>query len=182
MIIFYLYSKDLIQRGVKMETSYLAERRPYPHPAPAVSDLPDSENLRGEMYNELLVMDEEYDELFRRLFFQARAEISANIASRYLSNTPTDLEPVYREFPDFRQDRDFALWLDMPCDFPLQYQKSIDIKIEQFLIDYVCWRWLETKSPADAVTYQARLEQLKEDIRLLLVRRDGGIRRKPSLP
>lgn len=179
MILFFIYTKDLIQRAVKMETSLLAERRPSPTQSQPPSGSPLTE---VEMYNDTLVMDEEYEELFRRLFFQAHAEVILHIPSNYLTDTPTDLAPVFREFPDFRQDRDFALWLRMHDDFPVQYKKSIDIKIEQLLIDYICYRWFETKSPQDAMTYYSRLEPTADEIKRLLVRKEGPMRRLPSLP
>ena len=171
MIIFFIFSRDAIQKGVKLETSLLAERR--------FRELKTGE--LQELFQEL-VMDEEYDVLFKRLFDQARAEIVQNISSNYLTEMPTDMGEIYREFPDFQQDRDVALYLKMHCDFPLQYKKSIDVKIEQFLIDYICWRWLETKSPDDAVFFFSRLETLLYDIRRLLIRKSTPMRRLPSFP
>ncbi len=112
---------------VKQETSYLAERRTKEQPGGGVV----------MMYDEL-VMDEEYDILFRRLFLEAHAEILLRISSNYLANTPTDIDPIYTEFPDFNQDRDFSLWLNLHSDFPAQYRKSIDIKLQQFIVDYIC--------------------------------------------
>ena len=173
MVLFFIYTHDNIQKAVKMETSLLAERR---------ASYADGGQMSGEMYNDLLIMDEEYEALFKRLFLQAHAEVIKNIPVGYLKNTPTDLEPIYREFPDFRQDRDFVLWLILPETFPLQYKKSIDIKIEQFIIDYICWRWLENKSPQDANFYFVRLEQLVGDWKKLLANRTVGMRRMPSFP
>ena len=151
MILFFLYTHDNIQKLVKQETSYIAERRA----SPTLNQGENFGSQAGELYNDLLVMDEEYDILFKRLFDEAHAEIVFNISSRHLAETPTDLEPVFREFPDFSQDRDFPLWLDVDGSFPMQYKKSIDIKIQQFIVDYICWRWLETKSPADAAFFHS---------------------------
>lgn len=176
MILLFIYTKDLIQKAVKLETSLLAERRPAPVSPPYQGI------TEGELYNDYLVMDEEYEEMFRRLFFQARAEVILHIASHYLVDTPTDLEPVYREYPDFKQDRDFCLWIKVHSDFPMQYKKSIDIKIEQFIIDYICWRWFETKAPKESLTYKVRMEDTIEEIKRLLARKMKPIRRMPSLP
>ncbi|NDV46106.1 hypothetical protein D0T49_03500 [Paludibacter sp. 221] len=171
MILFFIYTHDLIQQLVKQETSLLAERR--------FTELKDGSK---ESLFDKLVMDEEYDVLFRRLFGEAHADIITKIPVNYLADTPTDLEPVYREFPDFSVDRDFNLYLEMHNDFPLQFRKSIDIKIQQYLIDNICYRWLETKSPNDAATYYSRLDKAIEDIKSLLIRRTTPLRRKPSFP
>jgi hypothetical protein len=112
----------------------------------------------------------------------AKAEIINNISSNYMIDTPTDLEAVYTEFPDFRQDRDFNLWLNMHADFLLQYRKSIETKMQQYMIDYICYRWLETKSPNDAATYFSRLDGTLADIRQMLIRKRNPIKRKPSFP
>jgi hypothetical protein len=171
MILFFIYTHDEIQKAVKLETSLLAERRK--------KQAPDgSETI---MFDEL-VMDEEYDILFRRLFLDGHAEVVMRIPSRYLADTPTDLQSVFTEYPDFRQDRDFGLWLSMHEGFPMQYRKSIDIKLQQFLIDYICYRWLETKSPEDAATYFSRLDKTIEDVQRMLIRTTTPIRRLPSFP
>jgi hypothetical protein len=156
---------------VKLETSLLAERRR--------RETKDGEII--EMFDEL-VMDEEYDVLLRRYFREGHAEVITRISSNYLIDTPTDIGPLLREFPDFSRDRDFALWLRMHDDFPKQYKLSIQVKIEQFLIDFTCFRWLETKSPEDAATYQSRLEPLIDDMQSLLIRKRCPLRRLPSFP
>jgi hypothetical protein len=153
---------------VKNETSDLAVRR-----------LKETPNGTQDMFDEL-VMDESHDYTFKRYFNQAHAEIMRYIPPEYLRDTPTDLTPVFREFPDFRQDRDFNLWLIVPRGFVPNYRKSIDIKIEQFLIDYICYRWLETKSPNDAMAYFSRLEKTMRDV-LSFLRRGEVVRRVSSL-
>jgi len=168
MLIFSVHTKDNIQQGVKQETSHLAERR-----------FKETSNGTQDMFNEL-VMDEAHDIAFKRYFNQAHAEIMKYIPPEYLHGTPTDLTPVLREFPDFRQDRDFNLWLIAPIGFLPNYRKSIDIKIEQFLIDYICYRWLETKSPNDAMAYFARLEKTMRDVLSFLRRSIKPVRRIPS--
>lgn len=167
MIHILIYTHDRIQKGVKEETSYLAMRR--------------KDETGAEMLTEL-VMDEQYETLFKRLFNDAHAEVMLRIPASYLTGTPTDLNPIYTEFPDFRQDRDFCLYLKMHNDFPQQYLKSVDIKILQFLIDYVCYRWLETKSPNDSQTYFGRLAKTQQDILRLISRTGTPMRRLPSFP
>lgn len=170
-MIFFIFTHDNIQKGVKLETSLLAVRHREQSP-------------KGEEVSryEELVMDEGYDVLFKRLFEQAHAEVIATIPSQYIAHTHTDLTPVVREFADFSKDRDFVLWVDMPEEFPMQYRKSIDIKVEQFMIDYICWRWFETKLPQEAISYYGRLESTKEEIQRMLNKRKGGVRRMPSFP
>ncbi|GHT33120.1 hypothetical protein FACS189434_06490 [Bacteroidia bacterium] len=169
--LIFVYTHDLIQKAVKLETSLLAERR-------------DVVAKEGEVVSnfETLVMDEEYDILFRRLFLQAHAEFLSKIPARYLRETPTDLLPMFREFPDFRRDRDFNLFLAVSDDFPMQYKKSIDIKIEQFLIDYICWRWFETKLPRESATYFARIDKTADEVKDLLSASVKPIKRVASFP
>lgn len=171
MIVFFTYTHDNIQKLVEQETAYIAERR--------TKVLPDGNSV--EMLDEL-VMDEEYDVLFKRYFLAAHAKVIENIPVAYLKNMPTDLTPVFREFPDFRQDRDSAIWLDMPCTWPLQVKKSVDIKIQEYFVDYICWRWFETKSPQDAATFSLRLDETMQEIKLLLSKRTRPLRRIPSFP
>ena len=167
--IFFLFTHDAIQNAVKEETSLLAERRP------------DSADPTA-LYNDQLVMDEEYDTLFRRLFQDSHAEIITHISSNYLADTPTDIDAIFSEFPDFSEERDFALWLTMHDDFPSQYIKSTGIKLKQFVIDYICWRWLETKAPNEAVSYYNRTQYVMKDVKELLIRKINPIRRYPSFP
>lgn len=171
MQIYFIFTHDLIQKGVKMETSYLAVRRK-------------QQTASGEMTEMLneLVMDEDHQILFKRLFLQAQSDIISNISVNYLADTPTNLNSLNSNFSDFRDDRDFALFLNMHNDFPLQYKRSIAVKLEQYLIDSVCYRWLETKSPDDAQTYQERLDPTLKEIKILLVRKTIPMKRLPSFP
>ena len=171
MVLFFIYTHDLIQEAVKMETSLLAERRKET-----------TEDGKEKSRFMELVMDEEYDVLFRRLFLQAHADLMTKIPGKYLAETPTDLRPVFREFPDFHSDRDFCLWLNMQESFVKNYRKSVDVLIEQFLIDYICWRWFETKLPKEAMTYFERMENTKIKILDMLGKRSGDLRRLPSFP
>lgn len=165
MVIYFIKTHDTIQRNVHQETSYLAARK-----------------REDEFAIDDLVMDEEHDELFRRLFNEAKANIILFISPLYIAKTPTDLSPVFAEYKDYRQDRDFLLWLNMPKTFPVQYQKSIDTKIQQYMVDYIVGRWLENKSPNDAVVYLTRLDRTVLEINNYLKRRNGRLAKKPSFP
>lgn len=171
MTVFYIITGDTLSKAVKLETSLLAMRRKKQQPDGSLREMLDE-----------LVLDEDNAILFKRLMNEAHADIITNISSNMLADTPTDMEPVLTEFPDFRQDMDTILYLNMHNDWPMQYKKSVDIKIRQYMIDYICWRWLETKSQEDAVTYQSRLYDTLESIRHLLVRKTGGLRIYPSWP
>lgn len=167
MIIFYIITRDTIQSAVNRETSILSVRR---------------KDESGETLFDQLVMDEEYEVMLKQYMDEARAEIMLNIAAHYLLGTPTELEPVYREFANFNQDRDFSLFLNMHDDWPNNYHKAVDVKLQQYITDYVCYRWFETKSPADAATYYSRLEKTITDIQRLLVRKHVPLTRYPSFP
>jgi hypothetical protein len=170
MIVYYIFTGSMLAKAVKLETSLLAVRRKQQNADGTTSELLDE-----------LVMDEQYEILFKRLMNDAHADVMLNISSNMLLDTPTDMENVLTEFPDFRQDKDFTLWLNMHCDWPQQYRKSVDIKLQQYLIDYICYRWLETKSPNDAATYYSRLSPTIEDVKRLLVRKSNPIRIYPTM-
>jgi hypothetical protein len=172
-LLYFIFTHDLIQKAVKLETSLLAERR-----KKEVGN-----GLTEEMLEEL-VMDERtaYEILFKRLFSEAHAEVMLRIPAHCVVDTPTDLSPLYNDFPDFRQDRDFVLFLNMSDDFPMNYTKSMDIKLQQFLIDYLCYRWLETKSPNDSQSYFSRLEKTQKDILTFINRKRTPMKRWPSFP
>lgn len=171
MIIYFVQTHDTIKRYVHEETSYIAERT-------------FRENTQGEAIEMLdeLVMDEEYDHLFRRLFAEAKSDVIYSISPIYLAETPTDLSSVFLEYHDFRADRDFSLWLDVPTTFPMQYKKTIDTKIQQYIIYYIMWKWLDTKMPEIAVTYKIDIDRLKLEINNLLRRRMNIPTKRPSFP
>ena len=171
MLVYYIFTKDMVQKAVKLETSLLAERRKQAN----------ADGTTHEMLQEL-IMYEKHDILFKRLMNDAHAQVILNMSSNMLSDTPTDMQAVLTEFPDFRQDRDFCLFLNMHADWPMQYKKSVDIKLQQYLIDYICYRWLETKSPNDAATYYARLDDTLFDVRRMLVRKKNPLKIMPSFP
>jgi hypothetical protein len=55
--------------------------------------------------------------------------------------------------------------------------KAVDIKIKQFLISYILYRWLETKLPEEAIIYQQRATSVLSEIKSLLEKRTKPIRR-----
>jgi hypothetical protein len=169
MIVYFIFTRDWLQKAVKAETSLLAVRRQKKLADGSVTDM-----------MEELVMDEAYEVMLRRLFLEAHAELISKLSVNYLIDTPTDLSSLLQEFPDFRQDRDFSLWLNVSNEWPRQYQKTLDIKMQQFLIDYVCWRWLETKSPEDALSYAQKLPGTSNQIKELLIRRTRPGKIRPT--
>lgn len=167
----YLFTHDLIQQDVKQETSLIAERRT------AVNRQTGEEKPLYEQ----LVMDEEYDYLFRRLFGEAQAEVMAAIPSRCLRETPTDLKPLVLEHREYDDNRDWLLVLHTPEAFSRQYRKALDSTIEGLLVDYICWRWLETKSAEDAQWYLARIEPRKGEIKKVMAKGYRSEGRWPSV-
>jgi uncharacterized protein (DUF2225 family) len=74
---------------------------------------------------------------------------------------------------DFTDSRNYELILLMPDNFNFHLSKSIDTRIQQFIIAYIMYRWLETKLPEQALTYLARSEKIISNIKTMLT---GGIR------
>lgn len=166
MIIFFILTRDMLQKAVKLETSILAKNR---------KDKDNNERLD-------LVMDDEFanDIMFKRLMQDGHAEVIQNLSVNFLMDTPTDLQDVMTEFPDFSQDRDFCLFLNVSNNWSTQYRKSTDIKLQQYMIDYISYRWLENKSPDDASAYYSRLNKTIDDIQSLLVRTTVPLKRTPT--
>lgn len=163
IVIPFVFSHDNIFQSVKQESSHLAERR---------------YDEQGNTLFEQLVFDEEYLIKYREVFFEARAEI-IKVVSAYTKDISFD--PKYFEERYFDRDRDFYLTLIMPDDFNKSVTQAIDIKIKQFLVAYIMYRWLETKLPNEANIYQLRATEQLNDIKNLLLRRDKYLRRKHRL-
>ena len=156
----FMFSHDNIFAGVKQETSLLAERKF------------DEDN--NSLFEEL-VFDEEYLIKFRELFFDAQAEVTPAL-SAYMRDIP--VEGGYFEEQDFSSDRDYIFNLLMPDDWNFHLVKPVDIKIRQFLIAYIVYRWLETKLPQEALIYQQRAKDVLQDAKVLLDKRTRPIRRE----
>jgi hypothetical protein len=146
----FIFSCENIFQSAKMEASQFAVRR---------FDK-DGNNLFEE-----LVFDEAYIPKFRELFFDGQAEIIASL-SAYMKDVPVN--PVYLETQDFSKDRDFRFELVMDDDFNFHLVKAVDIKIKEFLVAYILYRWLETKTPEYAAIYLERLTKVKEEIKKML--------------
>ena len=149
----FIYSHDSVFQGVKQEASLYAK---------------DKTDKDGNPLFENLVFDEAYLTKFRELFFDAQAEITPAL-SAYMKDIPVD--PMYFETQDFSKDRDYIFHLLMPSDFNRHMTKPIDIKIKQFIIAYILYRWLETKVPTDASIYMERAAITKDEAKELLERR-----------
>ena len=155
----FIYSHDSIFQGVKQEASLLAVRR---------TDK-DGNSLFGQM-----VFDEAYLPKFRELFFDAQAEVTPAL-SAYMKDIPA--EPEYFETQDFSKNRDYSFSLIMPDDFNFHVVRPLDIKIKQFLIAYIMYRWLETKLTGDAAVFQQRADKVLSEAKALLNARVGSIKR-----
>lgn len=149
----FLFTHDHIFDEVKQEASLFAERQ-------------FDEN--GEPLFDKLVFDEEYDEymtLFRTLFFDAQAEVSAALSAHMEID---DGDAFYFEERDTSENRDYELTLLLPEDVRKNVIKAISIKIRQFLVAYILYRWFETKMPNISAIYFERLSKLKIEIQNML--------------
>lgn len=151
--LIFIYSHDNIFQGVKQESSLSYKNKV---------------DKDGNNLFEQLVFDEAYLPKFRELFFDAQAEVNPAL-SAYMREIP--VEPAYHEIQDFSKDRDYTFHLLMPYDYDGHMTHSIDIKIRQFIIAYIMYRWLEIKLPSDAGIYFERSERVKDKARELLERR-----------
>lgn len=154
----FIYSHDNIFQGVKMESSLSYKNKV---------------DAEGNNLFEQLVFDEAYFPKFRELFFDAQAEITPAL-SAYMKDVP--VEPAYHESQDFSKDRDYIFHLLMPEDFDRHMTHSIDIKIKQFIIAYIMYRWLEIKLPSDAAIFAERAVKVKDEAKELLERRIGMVK------
>jgi len=157
--ISFVFAHDIIFAGVKQESSLLAERR-----------FKDT----GETLFDELVFDEEYLIKFRELFFDAQVEVTA-VLSAYMREVPTDAE-VFEE-KDFFENRDYAFVLMMPDSFNSHITRPLNIKIREYLIAYIMYRWLETKLPQEAAIYQSRAMAVLDKVQELSNIQDRPIRR-----
>ena len=74
MVLSFLFRRDSIAKKVKEETSILAKRR---------AEYVSGGEMGGDMHNDLLIFDEEYETLFNRLFSEAHGELISRISSNY---------------------------------------------------------------------------------------------------
>lgn len=161
--LIFIFSHDSIFQGVKQESSQLAIRR---------------SDKDGNPLFEQIVFDEAYFPKFRELFFDAQAEITSAI-SRYMRDIPAESE--YFEAQNFLENRDYDFNLLMPDDFNMHMVKPVNIKIKQFIVAYIMYRWLETKLPDESIIYKERADSVLLSAKGLLERRTRPIRRSHKL-
>ena len=133
MIVHYTFKSEDIRRAVEMETAYLGER------------IVDGNG--GTRLDELL-MDEEHEVLFRRLFLEARAEVLL-FASPWCRGAGS----LSFDAGDFSDGRDFLVSLEISRP---GMQDVADAKIKEYLVTYILYRWFETKYPDAAALFAAR--------------------------
>jgi hypothetical protein len=164
--VVFIYSHDAILQDVKQESSHLAVRKR------------DKEGFsldkEDNSYFEMLVFDEAYLIKFRELFFDAQSEVTSAV-SAYLKDVPAFTK--YLEEEDFRKDRDYTFALALPDDFNFHMVEPVNVKIRQYLIAYILFRWLETKLPEEASVYLERAIRCTEEIKKLLEHRTKPVRR-----
>jgi len=153
IVVPYVFSHDNIAEAMKQESSLYAERK-----------LTEEGN---SLFDEL-VFDEEYYRKFRELFFDAQAMVMDRFSAymQYESD-----ESYLFEESDYTVDRDFAFTLLMPDDYNQFYNKQVSIKTREFLIAYIMYRWLETKSVQEAMIYKNRADISLMDARAYLEKR-----------
>lgn len=153
IVVPYVFSHDNIAEAMKQESSLYAERK-----------LTEEGN---SLFDEL-VFDEEYYRKFRELFFDAQAMVMDRFSAymQYESD-----ESYLFEESDYTIDRDFAFTLLMPDDYNKFYNKQVSIKTREFLIAYIMYRWLETKSVQEAMIYKNRADISLMDARAYLEKR-----------
>lgn len=152
MVINFFYTQESVFRAIKEESSQLAIRKT---------------DKDGNSLFDNLVFDEAYLITFRRLFFDAQAEVISALEA-YIPNDDT---AFFFEPEDFSKDINFSFVLCFPGDFKKALAKPIEIKVRQFLLTYIMYRWLETKLPDEAAVYLKRSEALLNESKELLDRR-----------
>lgn len=162
-LLTFIYSHESIFHDVKQESSQFAIRK--------------SDKSGNPMF-EHIVFDEAYLPRFRELFFDAQSEVTPSV-SRYLRDVPYKAE--YFETQDFSKNKDYTFSLILPDDFNMHMSKPIDIKIKQFIIAYIMYRWLETKLPEESAIYMQRANMVLSEAKGLLERRLNPIRRSHRL-
>ena len=135
ILVPYIFSHDSIAEAVKQESSLHAVRK---------------QTEEGDNLFEELVFDEEYYRKLRELFFDAQAEVMDRFSPYMQYETESESATIFEE-ADFTKDIDFTFTLLMPCRYNMQYNKQVSIKVREFIIAYIMYRWLETKVPEEAV-------------------------------
>ena len=149
MILTFIQTNDEILKSVKQKSSLIAERQP---------DLFDQ-----------LVFDEEYLILFRRLFLDARANV-ISACSAYLKGQSDE---SYFDTQDFSNDKDFIIGLDIN-NFVIAVKDSVDVKMKEYLSDFILYQWLKDKSQLSEVyrmSAETNLQDMKRFLEMRTTRR-----------
>ena len=156
MIQIFTHKSDSIQQAVKRETAYIAER---------------SENF------EQLVYDEEYFEQFRDHFLEARANI---IEATLAYQKTIEMDNTYFDSTDFDMEKDFIILMEFSDDHIKQVFQPMTVKMREYLVAYIVYRWLEVKLPEMARTYFDRAEECLSKIKSYCEMRSTPYRRSGS--
>lgn len=154
------YKRDVILDAVMLETSLLSN---------SIRDA--AGNARLE-----LVMDDDFAAgvKFRELFFDAQSEVMRVVQAYTRDVSALD---IYRDSDDFSDENDFFFTLMMPPGFNLNMAKPLNQKIREYIVAYICYRWLELRDAECAAVYFSRLERAIQAIGVLLGSRTGnGVR------
>ena len=158
ILVPYIFSHDSIAEAVKQESSLHAVRK---------------QTEEGDNLFEELVFDEEYYRKFRELFFEAQAEVIDRY-SPYMEHAVEggyfDEEYLFQEGKT-NMEEDFTFTLHMPPDYNQFYNKMVTIKTREFIVAYIMYRWLESKSPEEAAIYKNRADLTLIDARAYLEKR-----------
>ena len=148
--VVFVFSHDNIFSGVKQEASLLSVRM--------------KDDKDNPLFDEL-VFDEAYLTKFRELFFDAQAGMDL-VLSKFMKGVPVGMGCL--ETKDFSKDRDYEVFLAPPAHWNFHLQKPLDIKIKEYLIAYILWRWLETKDLSLAIVYRQRCDSVVDEIRRMM--------------
>lgn len=141
----FTFKHDNIFQDVKQEASLYAERK----------FTPEGVDLFAE-----LVFDEEYMRKYRELFLDAQARIIDKFGPyiAYMDDEEYEFEENNPEI-----DEDFTFTLRMPHDYNKFYNKYVSIKCREYIVSYIMYRWLETKSERESEQFKTRsFDALKE--------------------
>lgn len=144
--IVIMFPFESIFNRVKEETSYIAER---------------TYDTDGKLKYEELVFDEEYIDKFLELFQDAQANITQSCSAYLIDNED---EAYVVNDVDHQDEKDFMLTLFVPKDFKSTLVKTVNSQIRQYLVAYVCYRWLETKLTKQAEIFLGRADETLADI------------------
>lgn len=147
MITIYIHiTAQEIQQRAEQETAEIGKRRL---------------DQQGNSLLEQLIMDSEYQLLFRNYFREACVQA----LDKCQAYTKHRLSPTGEDDNDTtRKDEDFFATLRLPDTFSIPAANLIDRDIYNHLLACVLYRWFEFKLPQEAQIFR---ERSKENLRLL---------------